>query len=370
MTLDRRAGGEAVYSSPPAPPAEPVPLPDGRSFLVLHDYPPPHVESLWRQFLAGIDSPSHYDAPEYFREPYWAGKKPFAVLALDQGRVIGVATGLHGKDGVECGLPSRPQIRVDENGDAALASDILAAGLLQESGEKKLITIFAWCWVPLAGLERRGFLRRELEGDVVLDLRIGADAVYKGFHDNRKRNIRAALKNGIEVSEAVTQEDLAEYWSVYSVWRQTERKKIQHNHSFATIEKVHGMRENHRRFLARYKGKVVAATGLRFLQHGLIEYANNCSLDEFMQYRPNDLLVWRTIEWACQQGFTKYSLGGAHPFLRKSGGSVVPIIRYRLDRTFLHRHDLKEKAQAKARSLLDGAPPGAARVIRKLLGKS
>lgn len=370
MTLYGRVSGEGFSSSPLGTRAGPSLLPHGRAFLVLHDYPPPQVEVLWCQFLDRIDSPSHYDAPEYFREPYWAGREPFAVLALDQGRVIGVVTGLHRKDCIECGLPSRPQIRVGESGDADLASETLAEGLLQEAAKKKLITIFAWCWVPLAGLERRGFLRRELEGDVVLDLRLGPDAVYKGFHENRKRNIRAALKNGIEVSEAVTKEDLAEYWSIYSVWRQTERKKILHNHSFATIEKVHGMSGNHRRFLARYKGKVIAATGLRFLRNGLVEYANNCSLDEFMQLRPNDLLVWRTIEWACQRGFTKYSLGGAHPFLRKSGGQLVPITRYRLDRTFLHHHDLKEKVHAKARSLLDAAPTGAVRVIRKLLRKT
>src|ERR1017187_8244717 len=56
----------------------------------------------------------------------------------------------------------------------------------------------------------------------------------------------------------------------------------------------------------------------------------------------NDLLIWKTIQWACEQGFWKYSLGGAHPFLRKWEGTIVPIYRYRLDRTFLRRHDFRE----------------------------
>ena len=339
-------------------------------FLILHDYPTPEVEKLWREFLDHIDSPSHYDAPEYFLEPHWVGKMPFVVLALDQKRVVGVLSGLHLKDSVQCGLSSRPQIRVRDEVDALRAADLLAEGLLQEAGHDHLITIYSWVWLPLMGLEQRGFLRRELEGNVVLDLSLGADAIYRQFHENRKRNIRAALKNGIEVSEASTQEDLSAYWNVYSTWRQTSRKKIVHNQTYLSTERVHSLRENHRFFLARFHGKVIAATGLRFLRNGLVEYANNCSLDEFMHLRPNDLLIWKTIEWACQQGFTKYSLGGAHPFLRKSGGTVVPICRYRLDRTFLHHHDLMDNIRTKARSFLHQMPQGMDHSIRKMLGKT
>jgi len=318
--------------------------------------------------LVCIDAPSHYDAPEFFLEPYWTGKRPFVILALDHGRAIGVFSGLHGGDlQFAFGGLSRSQIRIDNNADALLASDLLADGLLQEAEDEELVTFHAWSCVPLPGFERRGFLRHQQEGRVVLDLSLGADALYKDFHENRKRNIRIAIKNGIEVIESSTQEDLHAYWSVYSAWRRTSRKTIVHNHSFATTEQVHLMRRNHRRFLARFDGRVIAATGLRFHPTGLVEYANNCSLDEFIPLRPNDLLLWRTIEWACEQGFEKYSLGGANPFFRKSGGNVLPIYRYRLDRTFLHRHELKDRLGSKLRSLLRKAPTGAGRAVRKLI---
>ena len=88
-------------------------------------------------------------------------------------------------------------------------------------------------------------------------------------------------------------------------------------------------------------GQVIAATTVRFYPKGLIEYSSNCSLDAFMDLRPNDLLIWRTIQWACEHGFKKYSLGASHPFLQKCGGVLVPISRYRFDRTFLHRHNLR-----------------------------
>jgi len=127
-----------------------------KAALVLHDYPEQNVEKLWREFLKRIDSPAHCDAPEYFLEPHEAGKRSFAVLAVDRGRVIGVLTGLHGKDEVACGLPSRPQIQVDPNA-AQEATDLLIEGLLEEAQDNALITVFSWGNAALPAFEQRGF---------------------------------------------------------------------------------------------------------------------------------------------------------------------------------------------------------------------
>jgi hypothetical protein len=342
---------------------------DNRRFLIVHDFPPSEIEALWREFLGRVEFPAHYDTPEFLREPYWVGNNPFAVLAFADSKIVGVLTGLHEGDEVVSGLQSRPQICLDQRVDAVLTTDILAEGLLCEAGGANLITVYSWASTPLPSFHQRGFLVRELEGNVVLDLSAGAQALFDNFAKNRRRDIRLAIRNGIEVSEEATDKDLQAYWEVYSAWRKTERKQIHHNRSFASIEKVHHMRGNHRRFLARYQGKVIAAAGIRFCPHSMIEYANNCSLDEFMKLLPNDLLLWRTMEWACEQGFKRYSLGGAHPFLRKWGGTVIPIYRYRLDRTLFHRHDLKENIAGKARNVLGRMSLPVQARIRKVLGK-
>lgn len=343
--------------------------PDKARFLILHDFPGPGIEALWREFLGRVAFPAHYDTPEFFLEPYWMDNHPFAVLAFADSKIVGVLTGLHEGEEVVSGLPSRPQVCLDQKADEVLTTDILAEGLLREARGVNLITLYSWVSTPLPAFQQRGFGVREMEGNVVLDLSAGAQALFDNFAKNRRRDIRLAIRNGIEVSEATTAEDLQAYWEVYSAWRKTERKQIHHNLSFASIEKVHHMRGNHRRFLARYQGKVIAAAGVRLCTGGLIEYANNCSLDEFMKLLPNDLLVWRAIEWSCQHGFKRYSLGGAHPFLRKWGGTVVPIYRYRLDRTLFRRHDLKESIAGTARNLVRRMPLPLQRRIRKVFGK-
>jgi hypothetical protein len=342
---------------------------DEPRYLVLHDFPRPELENLWRDFLGRVEFPAHYNTPEFFLEPHWTRKRPFAVLAFSDSKITGVMTGIHERNQLVSGLQSRPQVCLDPEANQTRTSDILAEGLLCEAGRAGLITVYSWACNPLPAFQERGFSVRELEGDVVLDLSAGPDALFEGFAKNRRRDIRIAMRNGIEVSQATTVEDLQAYWEVYSAWRKTTRKQIHHNQTFAAAGKVHNLRKNHRRFLARYQGKVIAAAGIRMCPGGLIEFSNNCSLDAFMQLLPNDLLVWRVIEWACENDFKRYCLGGAHQFLRKWGGRVMPIYRYRLDRTLLRRHDMKENLADEARKLLRRMPPSWKERMRKFIRK-
>jgi hypothetical protein len=333
-------------------------LPDSAPYpsLLLRGFPEAPTEELWREFLARVRYPAHYDSPEFFLEPYWRNQRPFAILLLNENRVIAALTGFDQGTEIVSGLASRPQVCFDLTLDESATSQALADAAARHFPNAKLVTLYTWSHNRLPGLVERGYRELTLEGNVVLDLRPGAKFIFDHFPLNRRRDIRKAIRNGIEVSEATTDEDAQEYWAVYSAWRRTDRKHIHHNRDFAMMATVQQMRTNDRRFLARYKGEVIAASGVRFYPGGLVEYANNCSRDEFLHLRPNDLLVWTMIEWACNSNFLALSMGGAHPFLRKWGDTVVPIQRYRLDRTFLHRVELKEQASSILRQMARSLP--------------
>jgi|SRR5258708_8329190 Acetyltransferase (GNAT) domain len=336
------------------------------SFEILHEFPSPETERVWREFLTRAEVPSHYDSPEFFLDPFHT--RPFAVLARKDGQVRGVLTGSHQGRTVVSGLPSRPQILV-ESTDTPATLDSLAQGLLAEGRNSDLITIYTWSWRDLPPFADRRFRRRQLLGNVVLDLTRGADALFKDFTKDRRRNIRYAEKNGVEVREAATQQDIIDAHAVYTAWRGTERKKVKGDWSFESFEAAVRLKNNRRLFLATFEGEIIAINIFRFFPGGLFESAANSSLDEFIHLKPNDLLQWRGIQWACAQGLRRHSLGGAHQFLLRFGGPVVPIFRYRLDRTLLRRHDLREGVEDSARSLLRRAPAGVNRTVRKLMGK-
>lgn len=339
------------------------------TFLILREFPNSELERSWRECLTRFELPAHYNAPEYFLSPFWQGKRPFAILAMQGSRVVGILTGIHDGKDLNCGLQSRPQICIDKTLEQAAVEQALAKGLLEEADGESLLNVYSW--TPLESFQRLGFRHRRLEGNVVLDLTLAADALFKQFHESRRRNIRAAIRNGIEVSMTVNREDFREYYDVYLKWHQTERKKIvwkvQPLESFMQALALTG---NSGLFVARYKGKIVAGITVRFFRGGLVEFAANSSLDEFLHLKPNDLLQWRAIEWACRERFKQYSFGGAHLFLRRFGGTLVPIHRYRIDRTWLRRFDLRDAVFDFGRNNLHRMPTPVEKTVRRILGKN
>lgn len=335
-------------------------------FVTVHEYPEPKLERAWRDCLTRVEYPAHYDAPEFFREPYWAGQKPFAVLAVEGPRVTGVITGIHRGGQVECGLPSRPQICVDTSCDQAATLDALARGVLVEAKSAELVSVFTWAHLQLPSFTARGFRSRALTGNVVLDLTQGPEQLFKQFPKDRRRNIRFAEKNGVDIGEVTNDQDIADAFAVYQTWRKTDRKQINGpGRTFDVFEKAARLRDNRLTLVARVDGKPIAINLFRFFPGGLFESAANSSLDEFMHLKPNDLLQWRGIEWACAHGLRRHSLGGAHTFLRRFGGEVIPVYRYRLDRTFLRQHDLKDTFREMGRETIKRMPDG---IGKRLLG--
>jgi hypothetical protein len=343
----------------------------GMNFKILHGFPDAVLERAWRDCLSRVEFPSHYNTPEYFLEPYFTGRRPFAVLAFEDDAVSGALTGLHQGNKLHCGLPSRPQICVDPTKDPNATQRALMEGLLSEAGPAELISVFTWPSLELSVFADRGFRRRQLPGNVVLDLSQGADAVFKQFSKDRRRNIRFAEKNGIEVQMATTPQDIVEAYEVYKAWRGTERKELRGAaFTFEVFDRAAQLSNNRRLFLARLSGKVIAINIFRLCPGGLFESAANSSLDEFMHLKPNELLQWRGIEWACNQGLRRHSLGGSHQFLVRFGGTVVPIIRYRLDRSWLRKHDIRDAARDIGREALRKTSPSLEKRVRSWFGEN
>jgi hypothetical protein len=336
-------------------------------YSILRRFPNSSEERAWREFLPRSDWPSHYTTPEFFLEPFWEGKRPFSILVYDGDKVVAVLTGLHEGNHVISGLPSRPQVCFDRAVDYSQAAHALARGLFEEAGSAKMVSLYSW--TPLEILRDIGFKLRAFEGCVVLDLTLGPEVLFQQIHTSGRRDIRLAKRKGVEVFEATSEADLSAYYDVYCHWQRTSRKKIEGERvSFPVVIAAYALRSNRRLFLARYGEKIIAGSSVRFSPGGLIENAGNSSLDEYIRLKPNDLLKWKMIEWSCTEGFSRFSLGGAHPFHRKSGGSVVPIYRHRVDRSLLRRHDLGDALIEAARQSLKRIPL-INTTVRNILGK-
>jgi len=114
------------------------------SYHILHSRPEGQIEALWRACLADGDVPTHYTAPEYFLEPGFRNKGPFAILSLNGEEVTAVLTGTNDSAYVRSGLSVRPQIVFSRRADRVRAMRNVVDGLLVEAASAKLVDLFAW----------------------------------------------------------------------------------------------------------------------------------------------------------------------------------------------------------------------------------
>jgi hypothetical protein len=320
--------------------------------LVLHSQPGGAIEARWRACLAASDFPTHYTAPEFFLEPAFRDSKPFAVLSIAHDKVTGVLTGVSHGAHVRSGLSVRPQIAFLRDGDHAQAMTNLVSGLLVAARSAKLVDLFVWS--DMEALVANRFRRRRYDGVVMLDLSQGPAALLRSFSENKRTNIKKAIKYGVSVAPATSHDEISKYYAIYVDWSNRKGQPIVSEEQF---QETFALTGNRLLLLARHETKMIAGIVIRFFPHGVMEYAANSSLESALRLRPNDLLHWRAIEWGCREGMTHYSLGGTHLFLRKFGGNIVPTTRCRLDLSMSRRFEigdwLAERAD-QARSLVPG----------------
>ncbi len=332
------------------------------SYHILHGRPEGQIEALWRACLADADFPTHYTAPEYFLEPGLRNKGPFAILSLSGEEVTAVLTGTNDGAYVQSGQSVRPQIVFSRRADRVQAMTNVVDGLLVEAASAKLVDLFVWS--DMDALVNSRFRQRRHEGVVMLDLSYGPDFLFRKFSQTTRNEIRRAIKYGVSVAIATKREDISSFYTVYLDWSRRKRIPFVEENKF---QAMFSLTQNRRLFLARHEGEVIAGAVLRFFYGGVAEYAANSSLERALQLHPNHLLQWRAIEWACAEGMARYSLGGAHFFLRKFGGHIMPTTRCRLDLSLFRRFAIGDRIadQAeRARPLIPGRLITAARALR------
>lgn len=331
---------------------------------IISNTPDKVLADKWKAFLSGASYPTHYTSPNFFIDPFVRGGERFCVLAFDENdHITAVISGIDCGKKIFSGLASRPQIAFRKNVDVAEATAALLAGTKEKGGsDLEFVTLHSWQEIPNAG--DLGLRRRHNDANevVMLDLSLGANEIFKGFSQTRRNEIRKVLKQGlVEIKEIETESELLELYEIHKDWN---TRKSNRPDSLEDVRLAVEQRNGRRVFVAKVDGKVIAGSFFRFCEGGVVEYAANNSLPEFQRFRPNDLIVWHAIQWACENGFSKFSMGGAHLFLRRFGGEIVTTYGYTLDLTFLERHARREQLENGVKKVYRALPDTLKQKIR------
>lgn len=340
------------------------------NWKIINAYPDSETEKKWFDFLPASTFPCHYTSPAFFLEPFWKNKNPFALLVFDDEKIVGALTGLKSEKQIVSGLEVRPQVSIAKDSNRNEVVKHLVAGLEDFAGEKtNLVSIHSAERAP--EFAACGFTEKKAAGTfevIMLDLSKGADAVFKSFSQSRRSDLRKAMReNRVQISQLETPDELKELHQIHIEW--CGRKNIASD-TWEMMESLFAQKRFRRIFIAKHDGKIIAGSYFRFFPKALMEYTANNSLPEYQHLRPNDLIVWKSIEWACEQGMTRYSMGGSHLFLRRFGGETVSSYRYRIDRTFLKTYEKKEAVRELAIKTYQTIPYSTRQKLKRFIGKS
>lgn len=313
-------------------------------YKLIKHFPDAETVKKWDVFLKNAELPTHYVTPNYFLDPFISGGERFAVLVSSGSQVVAVLTGLKTAKALQSGLGVRPQTAFLLGCDRDEAAEALTNGLAELAGEAvELINFYSWNPIPVSGFRYDSEQCAGADQVVMLDLSKGSEALFQEFSARRRAELRKIMKQQkLHVKQVETEAELNDFYEIHKEWN--ARKAFQPG-TLESFQLALAQTANRRIFIAVSDGKIIAGSIFRFCKGGVVEYAANNSTVGFEHLEPNKLLVWSAIEWACSSGFSHFSLGGSHQFLAKFGGELVGAYRHRLDRTFLRRHEKRERMQ-------------------------
>lgn len=164
----------------------------------------------------------------------------------------------------------------------------------------------------------------------ILDLSDGSEGVWSRISKTRKKQIRRAERRGLTV-DMVNSGSFDEH---YVLLKKTYDKAGLPLYPIELIQKAIDSFSPTNQILmveVRLEGQLVAFRLILLYQTKMYDWFAGSSV-EHHSYYPNDIAVWKALEWGVNNGYTEFDFGGAgHPdkpygireFKRKFGGKEV-----------------------------------------------
>lgn len=302
------------------------------SMISILEDPP---KSLWNSVLG---NPSDGNLEQTF-ESGEVAKAAFPrtrvarLLAMSDGKAVGIVQGVYSRYfgfGMNIRVPYGPIVNMKgEEGTKVFKSLLMA---LEDFGvRKRIIRVDVW-WPEGWGMHEifreLGYVQVERIGKYVVDLNLTKEELWKSIAHNKRRNIKKAIREGVEVTQANTRDGLLTFYRMLKESAKRNGFTSPPTSWFKAIWKICKPGELSRVFLARWKGRDVA--GVFTLVNGKTIYALGAgSLKEGWKARPNDLLHWKVMEWACEQHFTRYHMGLVSQPVPSEGSASWGIWRWK-----------------------------------------
>lgn len=146
----------------------------------------------------------------------------------------------------------------------------------------------------------------------ILNLSLDVQQVHGNFRDSHKRNIRNAQKAGVEVTVCDSLESMEDFYRLNLITRKRHGLPSQPFSFFSNIHQHVIKKKLGLLLVAQHQGKVIAgALCFHFGNKAMYKYA--ASDKRYQHIRPNNLVLWKAIEYYCRQGYDSFNFGKTEP---------------------------------------------------------
>ena len=155
-----------------------------------------------------------------------------------------------------------------------------------------------------------------LNANAALDLSAGKEAIFLNYRNSYRQCIKKARNHGLTASRENSNTFMDEFFALYnkSMISKGQKGYLNFDRNFLGIL-TRSLGDNLMSFAVRKDGEVIS--GALFLQYeGLLDYFLAASNPDYLNFRPNHLLIDEAVNWAIENEFRRLHLGGGHTSLQ------------------------------------------------------
>lgn len=142
----------------------------------------------------------------------------------------------------------------------------------------------------------------------LMNLSLDEDKIFSSFQSNTKRNIKKAIKEGVQVKIVTNLKSIEAYYRLHCLTRKRHGLPPQPYSFFKNIYKYIIAKDYGFTIIATYNNRPVAAAIYFYFGNEAI-YKYGASDFEHQSLRANNLVMWEAIRWFARKGFKNFSFG-------------------------------------------------------------
>ena len=146
---------------------------------------------------------------------------------------------------------------------------------------------------------------------IIIDLRKPLDRIWSALDKKARWGVRKAERMGLNARIADTWPEWQEYYHLHTLHSREKQYPARPLTFFREMFKLHD--KNMSRLFIAESGKQIVAGSLFLIYNANMIFLQNAWLDSFRKYNPNNLIQWKSIEWAKEHGVEAYDINGLPP---------------------------------------------------------